>query len=79
MQRIFKKSCKQDMIDLFNILPDFVEIIEYEDKGIIAKGKTAGHYTSYFLLDCVLNINFETDNIKEMIIQRPIEVVNDLD
>ena len=26
-QRIFKKSCKQDMVDLFNILPDWVNYV----------------------------------------------------
>lgn len=72
-QRIFKKSNKQDMVDLFNLLPDFIEIIEYEDRGVVARGKTVEDYTSYFFIDCVLKIDFETDNIEEMIIKRSEE------
>lgn len=37
-QRVFKKSNKQDMIDLFNILPDevnYIEMVKFSNNDIV--------------------------------------------
>lgn len=83
-QRIFKKSNKQDMIDLFNILPDEVKYIEktiyskYDiqikllTKKLFGNVSISTRYTNYNFND-ILNIDFETDKVEEMIIERPRE------
>jgi len=77
-QRIFKKSNKQDMIDLFNVLPDWVEKIKTkyieEDKQefLLFIGNKNWYNIAYKLENDILNIDFETDDIEEMIIERPM-------
>lgn len=78
-QIIFKKSNKQDMIDLFNILPDWVNyitnnkcklsIISAELPKITTHGRLYGIRSKHEPTQ--LNIDFETDKIEEMIIKRP--------
>ena len=93
-QRIFKKSCKQDMIDLFNILPNevkYIQKIKYSKEDIEVKLFTnilfpedngtitiLDAYISFNFKD-IFNIDFEDDEEYKTIIKRPIEVVNDLD
>ena len=76
-QRIFKKSCKQDMIELFEILPDWVNYVyekEYEMIYCFAEKKEkVFHSTGWNIETYVLDIDFETDKVEEMIIERPME------
>lgn len=93
-QRIFKKSNKQDMIDLFNMLPNWVDYIT-QDGGDYGEYYIEMHqYKPSFTFDGfnhywkstnesitheldILNIDFETDKVEEMIIKRPMEEDND--
>lgn len=82
-QRIFKKSNKQDMIDLFNILPDEVQYIERtescDDVEVllctkISTSKNVTIITLYkrFNYKDIFNIDFEENSSTEFI-ERPKE------
>ena len=75
-QRIFKKSCKQDMIDLFNILPDCVKNIQKMDSNTLSlrgNKKNDFYYTDFEIEEPIIDIDFETEKVEEMIIERPNE------
>ena len=85
-QRIFKKSCKQDMIDLWDIISDKIDFIfvlgkqtdiyyreiYFSDRNKQRTIEDRFHGVSNSLENnsLILNIDFETDKVEEMIINR---------